>query len=185
MAMKVTAHEAPDGELVRRARDGDRDAFTVLIDRYRRLAVGLAYARLQDREEAEDVAQDAFVRAYRALDRFDPDASWPAWFGRIVTNLCFDALRKRRVRLSAPPAPEPPHEPGPERRFLDDERMAAVRRAVAQLPAEHRAPIVLRYAMGLPRKDVAAALGVRESTVTGRLAGGLRTLRRKLAGEMP
>ena len=89
-----------DEMLASAAAGGNRQAFDALVDRYRDLAFAYAFARLNSREEAEDVVQEAFVRALVALNRFRADGSWGAWLMRIVRNRCHDCLRRRRVRVS-------------------------------------------------------------------------------------
>ncbi len=92
--------EVTDESLAAAARSGDRQAFDTLVGRYRDIAFAYALSHLHSREEAEDVTQEAFVRALLALNRFRIQASWAAWLMRIVRNLCRDALRRRRVRAS-------------------------------------------------------------------------------------
>src|SRR2546421_7711089 len=98
MAVARSQVDATDESLAAAARCGDRGAFDTLVGRYRDMAFAYALARLNSREEAEDVVQEAFVRALVALDRFRIQASWGAWIMRIVRNLCHDVLRRRRVR---------------------------------------------------------------------------------------
>ena len=177
--------ESDDLALAAAARDGDRSAYAVLIARYRGMAFAYALSALGNREEAEDAAQDAFVQAYSAMPRFDPDrAEWAAWFMRIVRNRCRDWLRRRKTRRPAEMPLEIVDEaPGPEAVTMADDRRRVLMQAVAALPEAQRVPLIMHYAAGRTRVEIAHALGVPESTIIGRLAGGLKTLRRRFGGE--
>lgn len=179
-----------DEMLARAAADGDRPAYAALVERYRRLACATAYAMLGNRDDAEDVAQEAFVRAYRALPDFDPRRPWSAWLMRIVRNLCRDSVRRRSVRAAyiadlrgQHTAGTPAGDVPPDTRLVDAEQMAELRKAVADLPDHLRAPIVLHYAYGRTYREIASDLGLPESTVVGRLAAAMRRLRRRFAEE--
>jgi RNA polymerase sigma-70 factor (ECF subfamily) len=185
-AMLTEGVSVTDESLAASARNGDRVAFTTLVERYRRQAFAVAYAMLGNREDAEDVAQEAFVRAYRALGEFDARRSWGAWLMSIVRNLCRDTARRRAVRAAhagnerlddAPQA-------SPEAALLAGEGARELRQAVESMPEKTRAPLILRYAYGRSYREIAAELGLSETTVMGRLAAGLRILRRRFAGEV-
>src|SRR5688500_7502619 len=100
------AGHASDEALAAGARAGGPAAFSELVDRYRDLVFAYALARLRSREEAEDVAQETFVRAFQRLDRLRWFGSWEGWLMRILRNLCHDALRRRRVRQTEPFDPD-------------------------------------------------------------------------------
>src|SRR5262245_44344003 len=102
VASEPVATDGPDEALVAAARAGDREAFAILAAHYRDLAYAYAFARLRDREEAEDVVQETFVRAYLGLGELRGNASWEAWVMRIARNLCHDTLRRKQVRRSQP-----------------------------------------------------------------------------------
>ena len=172
-----------DEALVLAAREGDREAFGRLIERHRDLMYAYAASVLQNREDAEDVVQEAFVRAFTALDRFRPGASWGAWQMRITQNLCRDALRRRAARKPAEQGGElSDHSPTPEQRAIEIEGHRILSRHVRSMPEKFRVPLLLRYAYQRSYKEIALALGLPESTVVGRLAGGLRILRRRMNG---
>jgi RNA polymerase sigma-70 factor (ECF subfamily) len=178
------AAPVPDEALVAAARAGDQKAFAELVERHRDLAFGYALARLRNREEAEDVAQEAFVRAYQQLGGLRWCRSWDAWLMRILRNLCHDALRRKRVRQAEPFDPDwLDGDPSPEQAVVRDERRKRLEAAVAALPEKYRTPLLMRFASGLSYREIATALGVPESTVVGRLAGALRLLRRSLGEE--
>jgi RNA polymerase sigma-70 factor (ECF subfamily) len=149
--------------------------------RHRELVYAYALARLGDREAAEDVAQETFVRAYLALGRLHRPAGWLAWLMQITRNLCYDTLRRKRVRRTEPMDPTwLSGDPSPEMRLLSDERRRELVAAVAALPEPLRVPILMRFASGCSRQEIAVALGVPESTVVGRLARGMGRLRQQI-----
>lgn len=186
MALSSPAVAATDEALAREARDGDRQAYAELVARHRATAFAYAYARLGRREEAEDVAQEAFVRAWAALDRYRPGACWGAWFMRILRNLCVDASRRRAQRQAAALSDDwACQAPSPEVLAMKEEERARLAAAVAALPERLRMPLLMHYGSRQTCREIARALGIPESTVTGRLAGALRHLRRALREETP
>jgi len=177
--------ERPTEMLVAAARAGDRGAFASLIARHRDLVFAYALARLRDREDAEDVAQETFVRAYTALERLRSAAIWEGWLLRIARNLCHDRLRRRRVRRTEPIDPAwLDGGPSPESILLTGERRRQLQAAVQALPELYRVPLLMRFESGCSRRDIATALAVPESTVMGRLARAVRLLRQSLGEEI-
>lgn len=173
-----------DEQLAAAASQGDREAYATLVDRYRRAAVGFAFGLTGRRDDAEDLAQEAFVRAYTALDRFRSSERWAPWFFRILRNACTDAARRRKSRGTEELTeflPDPA--PSPHDTFAMEQMDQALADAVAELPEEFRVVIVMHYGAGLTYREAAMALGIRESTVVGRIAGGLRRLRKQIRKE--
>jgi RNA polymerase sigma-70 factor (ECF subfamily) len=178
------AHQVTDEALVAAACAGQHSAYTQLVERYASVAFAYAYARLRVREEAEDVVQDTFVRAYAALNRFRAGGRWAAWVMRILRNACHDALRRRRDR---PVEPMPDDwldiAPGPENVLLDAERSHALREAVDALPEKYQTVLFMHYGSGQKAREIATALDLPESTVKGRLVVALKALRQRLGAE--
>jgi RNA polymerase sigma-70 factor (ECF subfamily) len=173
--------DVPDEALVAAARAGDRAAFSLLVARHRDTVFAYAYARLWDRDEAEDVAQETFMRAYLALDRLRSPGAWAAWMRRILRNLCNDALRRRRVRQTEPIDTDwLDNSRCPETLALAEEQRRELRAAVAELPEKYRIPLLMHYASGRTYREIAGALELPQSTIVGRIAGALRLLRRRL-----
>lgn len=179
-----------DEELVARATAGDHDAFNQLVKRWERPIFALAYRTLGREEEARDVVQDAFLRAYRGLKGFKGEAKFSSWLYRITLNLCRDWMRKER-RAPAAQVPE-----GVDPIDLADEQAAptesvedlvarremsdAVQLAMAELPEEQRTAIMLKEYHGLTFQEIAEMLDCPLSTVKTRLYQGLTVLRRRL-----
>lgn len=181
-AVARMAGEETDEALAAAARAGDATAFSLLVGRYRDLAYAYALARLRSREEAEDAVQDAFLLAYRRIGQFRATGAWGAWMMRIVRNACHDRDRRRRKHE---PIAEAwlDHAPTPEALALDESYRATLVRAVLALPESCRVPVVMHYWSRLTYRAIALALDLRESTVVGRVATGLRRLRREWARE--
>jgi RNA polymerase sigma-70 factor, ECF subfamily len=167
--------DAADSQLVQRTLAGDSTAFESLVRRYEERAWWAAYHLLGDGEEARDVAQEAFLRAYKALARFDFGMSFYTWLYRIVVNLSIDALRKRGrlkpMSLDDIPgglaAPVPTDVPG--QRIESEETAARVREVLARLPEKYRTVMTLRELDGLSCKEIASIVHSTHATVRWRL----------------
>lgn len=177
-----------DREAVDRARQGDPEAFRVLVERYQARAYRLALRVLRDEERARDAVQDAFLKAYVNLDRFEGRSSFYTWLYRLVMNLCLDARRRDRSarvietpepadldRLGAPdvrPADDRTfreHEQDPATAFDRGELRAALARAIDALPDAARETLILREVDGLSYAEIADALSIPKGTVMSRL----------------
>jgi RNA polymerase sigma-70 factor (ECF subfamily) len=169
--------EPSDRELVQGARRGDRDAAAALFQRHWRDAWRAAYAVTGRRALADDVAADAFERAFAALGRFDERRPFGPWLHRIVANRALDLLRAER-RLADDELPEIP-DIVPDHRGGDRGLLGAV----AELPLERRIVAVLRYGVGMTPKEIASALDLPVGTVNSRLARALEQLRETLEVE--
>jgi RNA polymerase sigma-70 factor (ECF subfamily) len=179
-----------DEELVARSNGGDPDSFNELIKRWERPIYALAYRQIGREEDARDVCQETFLRAFRALKGFRGQAKFSSWLYRIAINLCRDWMRReRRTPVMQPPedvdlmdlaAARGPSE-SIEDRIGRNDLSRAVERAMAVLPEEQRAAIVLKEYHGLTFQEIADLVGCPLSTVKTRLYQGLTVLRRELA----
>ena len=182
----VATRRELDGQLVDRILGGDRGAFVEMVRRYDDRLRGLAYKLLAgDRHRMDDVMQDAYLHAFRSMGTFRRDAELGSWLYRIVFNACMDELRRsgRRAQpmdLGAvgwePPAPQP----GPERVVG---ARADVLEALAALPEDQRATVVLVDGEGFDMATAARILGVAPGTVGSRLSRARATMRRTLGKE--
>jgi RNA polymerase sigma-70 factor (ECF subfamily) len=157
-----------DAALLRAHTTGDQDAFAELVRRHRDRLWAVALRTIGDREEAADALQDALLSAYRAADRFRGDSAVTTWLHRIVVNACLDRLRRRQARPTVP-LPEVDRTPAPA---PDRDTALVVRAALAQLPLDQRAALVLVDLQGYPVADAARVLGVAEGTIKSRCARG-------------
>ena len=178
-----------DEELVARSKTGDMDSFNQLVKRWERPIFALAYRTLGREEDARDVTQETFLRAFRALSGFKGDAKFSSWLYRIALNLCRDWMRKeRRTPVVAVPegvdVEQLAADRGPVETVEDlaarSELSREVARAMESLPAEQRQAIILKEYHGLTFQEIADQLDCPLSTVKTRLYQGLSVLRRRL-----
>jgi len=172
-----------DAELVARARRGDEAAFEQLVLRHQRYAFNLAYRVIGNYAEAEDVTQEAFVRAWRGLPGFRGQARFATWLYRIVYNLCLNRLpRLRQELLQAEPLEEAVVNPAPAPPdvFEVQERLAFLHDELNRLPAKYRLVLTLRYLQDLSYAEIAAALDVPMGTVKTHLHRARRLLTERL-----
>lgn len=169
-----------DADCIERCRIGDGDAFRRLFDAYKDRVYGFALYTLNgDAASAEDAAQEVFVRVYQNIGRFRGDSELKTWIYRIAANVCTDELRRRK-RAAVPCAVVAGPASGGDLGRIELE--TAVRTALAQLPSEQRAAILLKYFEDLSYDDMAEALDCSKGTIASRLSRGLRALATRLAG---
>lgn len=167
---------------------GDRQAFELIVRRYTARALGAARTLVHDHALAEDAAQDAFVRAFRAIRRFRPGEPFYPWLYRILRNSCLTTLKRRGKpgpsldHEDAPPPPAPPSDPAAE--LAKGELRAAVREAMTHLSEPHREILHLSHFEGLAYKEIADCLGIPIGTVMSRLWAARQALRKVLAPRM-
>ncbi|HSL24140.1 MAG TPA: RNA polymerase sigma factor [Vicinamibacterales bacterium] len=170
--------------LVSRCLAGDSAAFQPLVEKYHGPLFRIAARMLGHREDARDATQSAFLKAYRALDRYDPGQKFFTWIYRILVNECLNAIRARKgtVPLDAAESIAGPGSPADAAEA--SESRYRVRRALMDLSAEQREVIVLRHFGGLSYAEVAETLGIPEKTVKSRLFGARQRLFDLLSGEV-
>jgi RNA polymerase sigma-70 factor, ECF subfamily len=178
-----------DEDLVDRAQHGDVDSFNQLILRWERPIYALAFRVIGREEDARDISQEAFLRAYRALPGFKGQAKFSSWLYRIALNLCRDLIRRqRRAPVQQMPDGVDPVEMAGERGPVESiealvarqELSAVVSAAMELLPEEQRTAIILKEYHGMTFKEIADLQGCPLSTVKTRLYQGLTVLRRHL-----
>jgi RNA polymerase sigma-70 factor (ECF subfamily) len=179
-----------DEELVEACQAGEASAFDVLVARWEDRIRGAAFRFLGSEEEARDVAQEAFLKAYRALGGFKREARFSSWLYQIATNLCRDRLRRRKTRssvsleaLEETGAVMVETRPGAHERLLERDLAQRVRQAIHALPEEQREVVILKEYEELTFLEIAQALDVPVSTVKTRLYRGLGQLRVRLERE--
>jgi len=177
-------HEPSDSELIKRFLEGSEEAFNRLVLRHQRRAYNIAYRFLSQHEDALEVAQDAFVRAYRNLRRFKGRSSFKTWLYKIILNLARNRYRQRvsrgelkKVSLDNPKQYEDSEGPreiedrtlSPMREIGGREIAQQIQRGLMQLAAEHRQVIILRHIEGLSYAEMSEVLQCAEGTVKSRL----------------
>ncbi len=196
MSSQVTKQDE-DWSRIERIRQGDRSAFDGLFRKHLGAVVNLAYRFLRDRQTAEDVAQDVFLKVYEGKARVLPQAKFTTWLYRVTVNASIDAVRRRK-RSPRSLDEQVPDEEGESRSLLDrvpdrratspgeaadqEELRALVDRHIQRLPEKFRAPLVLHQFQELPYAEIAAILGVSEKAVERRLFHAREILRKRLAG---
>jgi len=165
------------------ARRGDKNAFGQLIEAYQGPVYNLAYRMLGNSGEAEEAAQEAFIRAYTRLDSYDPAHKFSTWLLSITSNFCIDQIRKRRAVLLSIDEPLPPHpalhsdnSKGPEAEYIAQEREQLVQGLMSELPEEYRQAVVLRYWYDMSYEEIADAQETTVSAVKSRLFRARRIL---------
>lgn len=178
-----------DAQLALAARAGDQAAYAGLMRRHRDAVFRLTRLHALDDTEALDLTQEAFIAAFSALNRFDPDRPFRAWVLRIALNKCRDWSRRRKVRrllTFTRPIDEAAEisdlAPDPEAALQSAEAVARIRRALQELPAKLREPLVLCAIEGMSQDDAATLLGVSRKTVETRIYRARQKLSAELEG---
>ena len=177
-------------ELVTRAKQGDQDAFARLVEANQNKIYSLALRMTGNPEDGADLAQEAFLKAWRSLPAFQEESSFSTWLYKLTSNLCIDFLRKEKRRKAAvttvsldddgddsPPAQVPDHRFTPETEVERRELRAAMSRALQNMSDEHRQILILREVEGLSYTEIADLLGLEEGTVKSRIARARISLR--------
>jgi RNA polymerase sigma-70 factor (ECF subfamily) len=172
---------AEEQRLIHDARNGDALAFRLLVEGHMKQAYGLAYRMLGDHDLAQDVAQEAFIRAHRKLPEFRGDAGFGTWLYRIVVNLALDRKSQdaRRVDLNLAGHLEAAG-PAPPDVMIAAENRIHLERALHELPTLQRAVVILRHLEGLSTRQVGAILGCSEGTVKTHLFRAMKKLHKRL-----
>ena len=172
-ARDLDARTRADEADVARARAGDTAAFTALVRRHQDRVFGFILRMLDARDEAMELTQDVFVKAWQALPGWRPEARFSTWLLQIARNAALDQLRRRRLIQFAPlddGMDVADTAPGPEARYASRQRQALLENALQQIAAEHREILLLREIEDLSYAELAAVLGIAEGTVKSRLA---------------
>ena len=184
MTHRANSPEAREPELITKAQRGDRSAFGELVRRHRRGVINVVYRMCGDIHFAEDMAQEAFLRAWQKLASYQPHAPFRNWVYRIATNAALDVLRKEKdfiniddVQLAGPGA-------GPEAKLARDELGDRIKLAILSLPPASRAVLILREYEALSYREIAETLDIPMGTVMSRLNFARNKLRQLLAPDL-
>ena len=174
--------EVTDAELIARCREGQRRAFDELIRRYERPVYNVALRMLRNAEDARDVTQSAFLKAFEHLHGYDPNYRFFSWIYRIAINEALD-LRSGRRRFEAVDDSLPEPGPGPDRSVGDDQLSRQIERVIATMKPEYQSVLLLRHFADLSYDQIAAALELPEKTVKSRLFTARQLMREHLERE--
>ncbi|MGH9591774.1 MAG: RNA polymerase sigma factor [Bryobacteraceae bacterium] len=182
--------EGGDATQVMQALGGDQDAFRVLVERHSRSLFRLAYRMTGNEHDAEEVVQEALLRAYRRLDRFESRANFGTWLYRIGVNCALDLMRKRRsesdrreqpsgdeTEMNDPLTTAPSNDPGPDRLLLSGELRDKLRLAMAELSPTERAAFVMRHFDGHSIEEIGKVLGLNAGSTKNSVFRAVQKLR--------
>jgi len=176
-------------EWIEAAREGDKVAFGRLVEAYQTPIYNLAYRMLHNRSEAEEAAQEAFIRAYRHLDSYDPERPFSSWLFSIASHYCIDRLRRRRIdwlplkEEIAEPVRLASASPNPEAVATDRDREAWIQELMEMLSPTDRAALTLHYWYDCSYKEIGEVLDLTVSAVKSRLYRARRALAEQMEGE--
>lgn len=179
-------------DLIRKAKRGDMHAFEELILKHEKIVYNLALRMMNHSEDAKDISQEVFLKAYRSLCNFDERSAFSTWLYRITHNTCIDEMRKRKGKQNYSLEEELENEAGsmqrqiadegdtPEESLLREEQKSEILQALDNLSAEHKAAIVLRDVKGLSYEEIAEILEVSLGTVKSRISRGRNQLKNEI-----
>jgi len=178
-------------DLIQKAKSGDQDAFEQLVLAHQNKVYTICVHMVTDREEAADLAQEAFLKDWRNLSSFQGESSFATWMYRLTTNVCLDYLRKQSRRQNISTAvslddedsgwTEPAdHSQDPQVHLEREERKRALTRALQELPEHHRRPLIMREVSGMSYQEIADALDTDLGTIKSRIARARERLRKIL-----
>jgi RNA polymerase sigma-70 factor (ECF subfamily) len=175
--------------LISRAAGGDTTAFHTLVERHRPMVYRVAYQYAGNHHDADDIAQDVFIKVYQSLARFRQDAQFTSWLYRIAMNACIDHQRRQSPHVKRREIDDPEltlattatEGPDPEDQAAGAELGVALEAAVDTLPPRQRVIFVMRHYEGLKLHEIASALGLQDGTVKRQLHTAVRRLRKVLA----
>ncbi len=178
-----------DAQLMLRVKEGDEASFAELLERYRAPVIHFIYRMVQNQPMAEELAQDVFLRVYRARKGYEPSAKFTTWLFRIATHIALNAIRDSRGEraleslgdLQSQVSEIPDRRGSIEQALVEDARLVEIRRAVQSLPANQRAAVLMHKYQEMDYAQIAQVLNCSESAVKSLLFRAYETLRRKLA----
>jgi RNA polymerase sigma-70 factor (ECF subfamily) len=181
----TSLRDATDGELVGACRAGRKEAFDIIVERHRRAVYHLCYRFVGNHEDASDLAQDTFVKAWRGLHGFKGESALATWLYRIAVNTCLNRVQAKSLPTEALEGDQfvDTTIDDPSAGLLRDERAQAVREAIARLPDRQRATLILRSYQGLSHREIAEVLGSSVGAVKANFFHALANLKKILGRE--
>jgi RNA polymerase sigma-70 factor, ECF subfamily len=175
-------HEQPDSEVIRQIQSGDESAFDELMGRYKRPVVSFIFRMLGNADDADDVAQEVFVRVYQKLDTYRPETRFSTWLFAMARNAAIDRLRwrKRHPTESMEAESSLPAVTGTAEEVESREIGTLIAAAVAELPEDQRTALILAEYQGMSHAEIAAVMRCSEKSVESRVYRAKQTLRRGL-----
>ena len=192
--MVMGRDDTDEAQIIRRCLTGEERAHRELIARYERPVFSVALRMLRQREDAEDVTQETFVRMFRALERYDPSRPFAAWLFTITSRLCIDLLRRRKIRPVALVRHElgsseeetidiPDMSPGPDVLTQHEEEERRVKDLIEALPPHYRIVVLMRHQQDMAYEEISEALGLPLGTVKARIHRARALLAQRIGGQ--
>jgi RNA polymerase sigma-W factor len=189
--MDVNQKKLEDHRLINAARNGDQKAFEALLNKYRNLVYHVMIKMVGNTQEAEDLTQEAFIKAFNALATFNEEFAFSTWLMKIATNNCIDFLRKKKLKVFSINEPIqykdeelqyeiPDHEPTVDRKMLSEERSKFIDDAIQSLPYRYRHVILLRHKEEKSYEEIAEILDLPLGTVKARIFRAREMLNKKI-----
>ena len=180
-----------DFELVRKAKSGDGRAYDILMEQYHDAVFNIVYRMVRNKQEAEDLTQETFIKAYNSINLFNEEYAFSTWLFKIATNHCIDFFRKRKLKTYSMDEPvqykedEIKHEyasddPTMEHRMIDSEKSRLIREAINKLPEKYRMAIILRHHEEKSYDEIAQILNLPLGTVKARIFRAREMLKKHL-----
>lgn len=171
-----------DHELVVECLNGNNDAFSELVSRYKRLIYSVAYKFSRNDEDVNDMAQDAFIKIYKSLSKYDSQYKFSTWSVKVTTNICLDHVRRKKINSVSLDEIENfvGSSNSPEDHYLRKEHSQMVMSAINELPEIYREPILMYHQQGMSYKEISEFLGKPMSIIKNRLFRGRHALRESL-----
>jgi RNA polymerase sigma factor (sigma-70 family) len=184
-----------DRQLIDMALQGDEKAFETLLNKYRNLVFSIMIKMVRNHQEAEDLTQEAFMKAFNSLSFFNDEFAFSTWLMKIASNNCIDYLRKRKLRTYSIHEPIqykdekieidiPDHEPTPEKHLLQNERAEMIQTAIDELPERYRYVILLRHKEEKSYEEISEILNLPLGTVKAQIFRAREILNKKLKSIM-
>lgn len=176
--------ERTDNELVKECLEGNQEAYSELISRYKRLIYSVAYKFSRDSDEVNDLAQESFIKIYRSLSKYDSQYKFSTWSVKVATNICLDHVRRKRLRSVSLEEIEnfTGRNNSPEDYYLRKEKSQALKEAIDELPEIYRVPIIMYHQNGMSYKEIAEKLNKPMSIIKNRIFRARHTLKESLVG---
>lgn len=177
--------ETPDIDIVNRCLEGEKEAFSELVTRYKRLIYNVIFNMINNKEEVSDIAQEVFIRIYKALDKYDPQYKFSTWSVKIATNYCLDVIRKKK--FDTMPIDDALGVSSdidtPEASYLKKEQSDKVNYELSKLPEKYRIPLILYHKNGLSYEEMTQVLNEPMTIIKNRLFRARQMLKEKLSAQ--
>jgi len=175
--------ETPDIVIIKRCLSGDKEVFSELVTRYKKLIYNVIYNIIGNKEELNDIAQEVFIKIYRALDKYDPQFKFSTWAVKIATNHCLDVVKKKK--LDTMPIDEVVGVSSdietPESSYIRQEQKEHINDELSKLPDKYRVPLILYHKNGLSYEEMAQVLNEPMTIIKNRLYRARKMLKERLS----